>query len=161
MIKYDCPLSESQTHDQCICLLSTEDVHHMMFECSHLAEFNDFMKNVLLDICAKSTSGLVNQLDFGKICKFGVLKSDRYINFYFLNNISAIRKLCVVKRRNIAIKENKILNIDEYFKTIVIRNVRYAYEYYKNRQCLQLFGKYYSGNNPIITVQESQVHVNG
>jgi hypothetical protein len=56
-----------------------------MFECSHLAEFNDFMKNVLLDICAKSTSGLVNQLDFGKICIFGVLKSDRYINFYFLN----------------------------------------------------------------------------
>jgi hypothetical protein len=77
----------------------------MIFECSHLAEFNDFMKNVLFDICAKSTSGLVNQLDFGKICIFGVLKSDRYINFYFLNNILAIRELCVIKRRNIAIKK--------------------------------------------------------
>ena len=56
-------------------------------------------------------------------------------------------------------KRKQILNIEEYFKTIIIRNVRYPYEYYKNRQCLQLFEKYYSGNNPIITVQESQVHV--
>ena len=33
-----------------VCLLSTEDVYHMMFECSHLADFNDFMKNVLLNM---------------------------------------------------------------------------------------------------------------
>ena len=64
------------------------------------------MKNVLLDICAKSTPGLINQLDFGKICMFGVPKSDKYINFYFLNNILAIRKFCMIKRRNIVIKEN-------------------------------------------------------
>ena len=33
-----------------VCLLSTEDVYLMMFECSHLADFNDFMKNVLLNM---------------------------------------------------------------------------------------------------------------
>ena len=65
-----------------VCLLSTEDVYHLMFEYSHLAQFNDFMK-------------------------------------------IAIRKFCVIKRRNIAIKENNILNIEEYFKIIAGMQINY------------------------------------
>jgi hypothetical protein len=63
---------------------------------------------------------------------FGLLQNSKSVNFYFGKNILAIRKFCIIKRRNIAIKEGKSLNIEDYFRSTVLKNVQYAYEYYKN-----------------------------
>jgi hypothetical protein len=80
----------------------------------------------------------VNQLDFEIVSMFGLLQNNKSVNFYFVNNILAIRKFCIIKRRNFAIREGKILNIDNYFRSTVLKNVQYAYEYYKSINSLKV-----------------------
>jgi hypothetical protein len=50
-----------------------------------------------------NTPDFVNQLDFEILCMFGLLQNSKSVNFYFVNNILAIRKFCMIKRRNFAI----------------------------------------------------------
>jgi hypothetical protein len=64
---------------------------------------------------------------------FGLLQNSKSVTFYFINNILAIRKFWIIQRRNFAIREGNILNIENYFRSTVIKkNVQFAYEYYKN-----------------------------
>ena len=73
---------------------------------------------------------------------FGLLQNSKSVNFYFVNNILAIRKNIIIKRRNFAIREGKILNIENYFRSTVLKNVQYANEYYKSTISVNLFEKY-------------------
>jgi hypothetical protein len=100
--------------------------------------FTKYIKCFLHDVLAKSTRDFVNQLDFEIVCMFGLLQNNKSVNFYFVNNILAIRKFCIIKRRNFAIREGKILNIDNYFRSTVLKNVQYAYEYYKSINSLKV-----------------------
>ena len=86
-----------------ICSIQSENVYHMLLECSPLHSFNEYIKCVLHDVVAKSTPDFVNQLDFEMLCMFGLLQNSKSVNFYFVNNILAIRKFCIIKRRNFAI----------------------------------------------------------
>jgi len=124
----------------------------MFLECSSLHSFNEYIKCFLHDVLAKSTPDFVNQLDFEILCMFGLLQNSKSVNFYFVNNILAIRKFFIIKRRNFAIREGKILNIENYFRSTVLKNVQYAYEYYKSTNSLNLFEKYYEQNNPVLSV---------
>jgi hypothetical protein len=81
-----------------------------------------------------------------------LLQNSKSVNFYFVSNILEIRKFCIIKRRNFAIREGKILNIENYFRSTMLKNVQYAYEYYKSTNSLDLFEKYYEQNNPVLSV---------
>ena len=135
-----------------ICSIQSENVYHMLLECSSLHSFNEYIKCFLHDVLAKSSPDFVNQLDFEMLCMFGLLQNSKSVNFYFGKNILAIRKFCIIKRRNIAIREGKSLNIEDYFRSTVLKNVQYAYEYYKSTNSLNLFEKYYEQNNPVLSV---------
>ena len=124
----------------------------MILECSSLHSFNEYIKCFLHDVLPKSTPDFVNQLDFEILFMFGLLQNSKSVNFYFINNIRAIRKFCIIKRRNFAIREGTILNSENYFRSTVIKNVQYAYEYYKSTNSLDLFEKYYEQNNPVLSV---------
>ena len=47
-----------------ICSIQSENVYHMLLECSSLHSFNEYIKCFLHDLLAKSTPDFVNQLDF-------------------------------------------------------------------------------------------------
>ena len=148
------------TDDLCpICLSEKENIYHLIFDCSSLAKFDDFMKNFLHNILAKSLPAYVNSQDYEVLCMFGLLSDCKDINFYFVNNVLSFRRFCVVKRRNIAIRENKYIDLISYFKSVLNRNVQYAYEYYKFKNSLNLFEKYYSKNNPVLSIQNASVSI--
>lgn len=142
-----------------ICSTLPEDLNHLIYSCQMLERFNEFVKDLLHNIMYKSTPGFVNQLDFKFLCYFGVHTYSKDINFYFVNNVLSIRRFCVVKRRNIAMKQSKIVDIEQYFKSMLQKNVKYAYEFYKRSKQMQLFEKYYSNNNPIIVIRDDNVNI--
>ena len=63
----------------------------MILECSSLHSFNEYIKCFLYDVLAKSTPDFVNQLYFEILCMFGLLQNSKSLEFYFVNNILAIR----------------------------------------------------------------------
>jgi hypothetical protein len=93
----------------------------MLLECSSLHSFNEYIKCFLHDLLAKSTPDFVNQLDFEILCMLSLLQNSKSVNFYFVSNILEIRKFCIIKRRNFAIREGKILNIENYFRSTVLK----------------------------------------
>ena len=140
-----------------ICSTVTEDLNHLIYTCTGLKVFNDFVKDLLHNLLLNSTPDFVNHIDFKYLCYFGLTKFCKDINFYFINNVLAIRRFCIIKRRNVAMKENMILDIEQYFKSTLVKNVNYAYIYYKRINSLQLFSKYYSENNPILSIRDNEV----
>ena len=63
------------TDDLCpICSIQSENVYHMLLECSSLHSFNEYIKCFLHDLLAKSTPDFVNQLDFEILFMFGLLQ---------------------------------------------------------------------------------------
>ncbi|CAC5384245.1 unnamed protein product [Mytilus coruscus] len=145
---------------QCpICSTLPESLNHLILECTMLTRFNDFVKNFLHNILYKSSDSYINDLSFAFMCIFGLTKQNKYINYYFVNSVLAIRRFCIVKRRNIAMLENKIIDIEQYFKSTLVKNVNYAYEHYKRNNALQLFEKYYSENNPVLIIRDNQIQI--
>ena len=145
--------------NECPICSTLEDLHHLIYTCRGLHTFNDFVKDFLHNIMLNSTHDFVNKLDFKYLCYFGLTSVCKNINVYFINNVLAIRRFCVIKRRNLAMKENKILDIEQYFKSILVKNINYAYEHYKRNNSLHLFEKYYHNNNPVIAIRDNQVVV--
>ena len=155
---YKCKITND---DLCpICLSATENIYHLMLDCPNLVQFNDFMKDFLYNILGQGSSHFINTLDYEVLCMFGLLQNSKVINYYFVNNVLAFRKFCVIKRRNIALKHNKIIDITQYFKSVLQRNVTYSYEYYKSKDNLNLFEKYYMKNNPVLFVNNCTVSLN-
>ncbi|VDI04110.1 Hypothetical predicted protein [Mytilus galloprovincialis] len=142
-----------------ICSTLPENLNHLILECTMLTRFNDFVKNFLHNILYKSSGSYINDLSFEFMCMFGLTKQNKYINYYFVNSVLAIRRFCIVKRRNIAMLENKIIDIEQYFKSTLVKNVNYAYEHYKRNNALQLFEKYYSENNPVLIIRDNQIQI--
>jgi hypothetical protein len=63
------------------------------------------------------------------LCMFGLLQNSKSVNIYFVNNIIAIRKFCIIKRRYFAIGEGNILNIENYFRLTVLNKGSWIYNY--------------------------------
>jgi hypothetical protein len=64
-----------------ICSIQSENVYHMLLECSSLHSFNEYIKCFLHDVLAKSSPDFVNQLDFEMLCMFGLLQNSKSVNF--------------------------------------------------------------------------------
>lgn len=142
-----------------LCKNVSEDLEHLLITCRCLKLFNDFFKDLLHNILINSSTRFVNMLDYDFLCYFGMVEKDRTVNYYFVNLVLAVRKFCVLKRRNIAMKDGHLVNLISYFKSVLQRHICFTHEYYKNKNDVGTFKKFYEENNPILHVYEDTVQI--
>lgn len=80
----------------------------------------------------------------------GYLNQNKKVNTYFLNFILSVARISVYKTRQIKVFEGKNIDTKRLFIYSMHRYVQYAFTYYKMKNKLNLFNKYFSEKNPLI-----------
>ena len=149
--------SQVDTNTCKACGYCTEDLAHLFIFCTKLKSVHDYLKDLLHNIFINVPPDIVNMINYDELIYFGYLRSSNIVNVHFLNFLLSIARLCIFKVRNILVFKGKNLDTLRLFKYTMQKYVEYAYSFYKMKNQMWFFEKYFLRNNTLLKIQNDKV----
>jgi exonuclease III len=140
-----------------VCKLENEVLHHMFVDCVQLTDAKQFIVHTLETLFKDTPHDYVNNLCFKQLLLLGYLENRRDVNFYFVNYFLSIARLCINKRRLIAVHQDKIVPLKPLIIYSLKANIKYAYFYYNHSRQLGYFEKVFVSKNPFVAVVNNSI----
>lgn len=139
------------------CKQCPEDLLHLFVHCPYNKAIHNYLKGILHDVFIQCSNETVNNLDYEQLMIFGYLKSSTIINTYFLNYFLCVARHIIYKSRNLKFFDNKDIDSVRLFKFTIHRYIEYAYAFYKMKNRMNLFNKYFLHNNTLISLNGESI----
>jgi hypothetical protein len=140
-----------------VCKQQNEVLKHIFVKCTQLANAKQFIVETLETLFKDTLPNYTNTLSFEKLMLLGYLESRRDVNYYFVNYFLSIVRLCMHKRRLIAVMQDKIIPLKAFILHTLKVNIKYAYFYYTHRRQSEYFNRIFVDKNQFVTVVNNSI----
>lgn len=138
-----------------VCKSETEDLVHMLLNCSMLKGLHFYVKQLVERLFANCNSNRMSTVEYDQLVCLGLSFSIKDVNVYFLNFMFSIIRYCIFKRRNLLSMKNEKIDLIRFFKYTLKHYVSYFHTYCcKIKRNRNVFEKYFLLCNPIVAETE-------
>lgn len=149
------------TDEMCpFCMNNVENIVHMYIHCQRLSHFKSFLVYHIESLLSSLHNSEINKIDFNEILIFGLHKSLKKVNNFFVNFLLSVARLSIYKTRNNYIQNGRYIPIKSLFKYTLQNYVMYSFTYYENKNNIEIFRGKFIDNNHIIALENNKLVYN-
>ena len=147
--------------DTCVlCNTSPETLEHLFVECDKVQGLRVLLSEILHNSLITGSPINIVIPEYTRLLLFGwqfTYHKNMPVNYYWINFILGVARIAIYKTRQIKVFDNKNIDLKRFFLYTLNKYTEYAYNYYRIKNQMDLFHKYFLKNNPVLKCCESQI----
>lgn len=124
-----------------ICKKEQETLLHLFLECEKLSQFHEFLHGILEVLFQEATQFQLLNFDYELFLMLGMCTQMTRVNVEFVNIVFSMARLCIYKRRQVAIMHSRIIPLPRYFHKKLCDFIKQIVEYSNSKEKINAIGR--------------------
>lgn len=140
-----------------VCKTQNETLIHMIHDCDHLKIFHDYIVKMLEVLMQNTPVGFMNTIDYSQLLIFGITSKISNVNNEFINFVLSTARFAIIKRRQMATTDSKIMDIIRFFNHTLLSNINDIFYSEQNKNRFEIFTDKLLYCNPLISIEDGDI----